>query len=83
MPLRDEDRAVWIGDPDIRRFGSSGKVIYGIECGHGMVEVNWGEGKSSWCQPNSEVITCRQAANRGIEPWAKAFGPRGRKIGHV
>lgn len=76
MPLRDQDRAVWIGDESERAVGSSGKVRFGVERNHRMIYVDWGDGEGNWYEPDRQVVTCRQAANKGIEPWAKAFAPR-------
>lgn len=73
MPLRDQDRAVWIGGDEVRGIGSSGKVRFGVEHGHGMVCVDWGGGLEGWYTPNRDVVTCKQAANKGIEPWASCM----------
>lgn len=77
MPLREQDRAVWIGPDEPRGVGSSGKVRSVSEDGK-FAEVDWGGGSESRCRVGVEVVTARQAANRGIEPWATAFRPRPR-----
>lgn len=87
MPLREQDRAVWIGGAAssgphwwIPTYGSSGKVR-GISEDGKMALVSWGDGHDRWCRigrTRPEVVTCKQAANRGIEPWASAFSAKPR-----
>ncbi len=78
MPLREQDRAVWIGDTR-RPIGSSGKVRQ-IRPAIGRLSsrayVDWGSGNEEWGLIPHELLTCQQAANRGIEPWAKAVAQR-------
>lgn len=70
MPLREQDTAIWVGDDEVYPVGSSGKVY---EVDGKRVLVGWGDGLDTWCRVGSEVITPRQAANRGVEPWVSAF----------
>lgn len=82
MPLREQDRAVWIGGAATSEpfdwtptDGSSGKVRE-ISPDGKRVLVDWGSGFERWCRSGRtrpEVVTCRQAANRGIEPWKSAY----------
>jgi hypothetical protein len=71
MALGEQDTAIWIGNDVLKPVGSSGKVR---QVNGNRVLVNWGSGNETWCKVGSEVVTPRQAGNRGIEPWAKAFG---------
>lgn len=32
------------------------------------VYVDWGDGEEDWYRPDRDVVTCQQAANKGIEP---------------
>jgi hypothetical protein len=68
MPLREQDRAVWIGPPGQIPIGSSGKVR---EVKGNLVLVGWGEGFELWSRIGKEVVTCKQAGNKGVEPWAQ------------
>lgn len=75
--LNCQDMAIWNGDGDVRPVGSSGKVrdvrfacdgrAPGLE-----YEISWGGGRDEW-HSEREVLTVRQAANRGVEPWASAL----------
>ncbi len=81
MPLREQDTAIWIGDETFAPVGSSGKVraVDGktatVEWGRSGDDPLRGQPNETRCQIDSEVVTPRQAANKGIEPWAQALLP--------
>ena len=83
MPLREQDYAIWVGDPDTMPTGSSGKVrmVYqpdatGAPMLRSLLDVSWGSGNDIVCREGDEVITVRQAYNRKIPPWEHVFDPR-------
>jgi hypothetical protein len=69
--IREQDRVVWVGDTKARPAGSSGKAR---EVTRSRVEVDWGGGTTGEHRRGAEVVSCAEAARRGIEPWASAFG---------
>jgi hypothetical protein len=75
VPLRSQDRCVWIGDDAIIPIGSSGKVRSVSPSGKTCL-VDWGSNHERVCQIGKEVITVRQAYNRKIEPWDHVFDKR-------
>jgi hypothetical protein len=72
--IREQDRVVWVGDNAIRPVGSSGKVR---EIDGKGAFVDWGSGSDGWYEIGVTIVSCKEAARRGIEPWAKAFGREG------
>jgi hypothetical protein len=74
VTLRVLDTAVWNGDPAERPVGSSGKVRDVRGRGPSRaVYVDWGRGEQGW-YPRRELLTVREAVQRGIEPCAAAGG---------
>jgi hypothetical protein len=69
MRVTRHERCVWVGDANIRPVGSSGKVERLLR--HGTVAVvNWGSSDRDEGIVGREVVTCQEAAERGIPPWA-------------
>jgi hypothetical protein len=75
MPLKPQDRAVWIGSDSKRSIGASGKVRSISPSGKTCL-VSWGDGEDTICRVEKEVITVRQAYNRKIPPWEHVFDAR-------
>ncbi len=70
MSVRSGDRFVWVGSPERRPVGSSGKAREVRENLGREVLVDWGGGSESWCVLGLEVRSPEEAARLGIEPWA-------------
>jgi hypothetical protein len=73
VTLRVLDTAVWNGDSAERPVGSSGKVRDVRGRGPSRAAyVDWGGGERGWYRRH-ELLTMREAAERGIEPCAAAW----------
>jgi hypothetical protein len=71
-----QDRVAWIGDPEARPRGSSGKVReirFDQTRGWTVAEVDWGGRDETWCVFGSEVVSCVEAGRQGVEPWVGVY----------
>ncbi len=72
-----EDRVVWVGDPSVVAPGSSFKARevtrtqVAIDPIHGTYQQRLND--LEWYKRGTEIVSCREAQRRGIEPWASSM----------
>lgn len=75
--IQEEDRVVWVGDDAICPVGSSMKARevtrthVAVDPINGTYEERLND--LEWWRRGVEIVSCREAAKRGIEPWATAL----------
>ena len=78
--IREQDRVVWVGDPEVAPVGSSYKAraVTQTHVALDPIGGTYQERQQNvvWYRRGFQVVSCQEAANRGIEPWASSMPKR-------